>query len=101
MRALSGAIIAAASLIGLGLVGLGMGTRYQYYSDRDKEGAIQWLKFSQMDNPFMYLTILLTVTLIVGLGIAFIGLAYHHHRRHHEIFGHNDEHKTKHTRASH
>ncbi len=100
MRALTGAIIAAASLLGLGLVALGMGTRYQYYSDRDKEGAIQWLRFSQMDTPFIYLTILLTVTLVIGLGIAFIGLAYHHHRRHHELLAHHEEHKTR-SRAAH
>ena len=78
MRALSGAIITAASLLGLGLVGMGMGFRYA----GSKE---QWLYFKEMDNPFIYLTTLLTVTLVIGLGITFMGLAFHHHRRHHEL----------------
>jgi hypothetical protein len=93
MRALSGAIITAASLVGLGLVSLGMGFRYT----QSKE---PWLYFKQMDNPFIYMTVLLTITLIIGLGITFIGLAFHHHRRHHELFGDTDEHKTRHSRAA-
>lgn len=100
MRALCGAIITAASLLGLGLMALGMGTRYQYYSDRDNEGAIQWLKFSQMDNPFIFFTVVLTATLVIGLAVTFIGLAYHHHRRHHEMHGTNhEEHKATRSRA--
>jgi hypothetical protein len=93
MRALSGAIIAAASLLGLGLVSLGMGFRYA----SSKE---QWLYFHQMDNPFIYLTVLLTITLIIGLGITFIGLAFHHYRRHHELLGTSEEHKARHSRTA-
>ena len=36
-----------------------------------------------------------------SMGITFIGLAFHHHRRHHELFGDTDEHKTRHGRAAH
>jgi cytochrome bd-type quinol oxidase subunit 2 len=93
MRALSGAIITAASLLGLGLVSLGMGFRYAKSDE-------QWLYFKQMDNPFIYLTVLLSITLAIGLGITFIGLAFHHHRRHHELFGDTEEHKTRHGRAA-
>jgi hypothetical protein len=92
MRALSGAIIAAASLVGLGFVGMGMGLRYAHSSE-------QWLYFKQMDNPFIYLTVLLSLTLIIGLGITFVGLAFHHHRRHHELFGDPEERKARHSRA--
>ena len=91
MRALSGAIIAAASLVGLGLVGMGMGFRYAHSSE-------QWLHFKQMDNPFIYLTVLLTITLIIGLAVTFIGLAFHHQRRHHEMLHYLDEDRARQSR---
>ncbi len=91
MRALSGAIIAAASLIGLGLVGMGMGFRYARSSS-------QWLHFKEMDNPLIYLTVLLTITLFIGLGITFVGLAFHHHRRHHELSRYLEEDRARQSR---
>ena len=94
MRALCGAIIAAGAMIGLGLTALGMGTRYQYFSERDQEGLPRML-FKQMDNPLIFTTVLLTIALLIGLGIAFVGLAYHHHRRWHEHQRYLEEHEDK------
>lgn len=85
MRALCGAIITAGSLIGLGLFGIGFGLRYQTVplTAADKTAAIS--RFHQMDTPMLLCLILLVIALVVGMIIAFIGLAYHHHRRHHEL----------------
>jgi len=38
-----------------------------------------------MDTALMFILVALTATLLVGLGVAFLGLAYHHERRHHEL----------------
>ena len=84
MRALCGAIITAGSLIGLGLTALGIGTRYQSFADVDKEGNIRWLTFKTLDTPLTLILTLLVISLLVGLATAFLGLAYHHYRRHHE-----------------
>jgi hypothetical protein len=82
MRALCGAIIAAGALIGLGLASLGHGTRYARLYYLDKSGDPQWVKFWQMDVALIAIIVLLICTLLVGLGIAILGLAYHHQRRH-------------------
>jgi hypothetical protein len=84
MRALCGSIIAAGALIGLGLLNLGIGVRYAAFPGRDPEGNVQWVKFSQIDTPLMFSMVFLVIAAAVGLGIAFIGLAYHHERRLHE-----------------
>lgn len=81
MRALCGSIIAAGALVGLGLLSLGMGTRYAGFAERDLEGKVQWVKFSQMDTPLIFAMVFLVAVALVGLGIAFVGLAYHHERR--------------------
>jgi hypothetical protein len=89
MRALCGAIITAGALLGLGLTAIGFGTRYQTGLDtRDPEGKPLLLKFSQMDRPLIFIMVFLTITAIVGLGISFLGLAYHHRHRHHELLRH-------------
>jgi len=80
MRALCGAIIAAGALIGLGLTALGIGTRYQMEHPAT-DGQPLLVRLSQMDRPLIFLLVFLTCAAIVGLGIAFVGLAYHHHRR--------------------
>jgi hypothetical protein len=108
MRALCGAIIAAAALIGLGLTAQGIGQRYtmekpyQYEPERsDKEGEAKveakegqgrkWVanparvKFGDMDRPLIFALIFETCAALVGLGIAFLGLAYHHARREREF----------------
>jgi hypothetical protein len=85
MRALTGAIITAGALIGLGLAALGIGTRYQFFSERDlATGQPIWLKFSEMDTTLMLCVVVLLLALFIGLGIAFVGLALHHERRQHE-----------------
>jgi hypothetical protein len=87
MRALCGAIITAGALLGLGLTALAFGTRYGQIVtlDRDSKGEIVQLHLSQMDKPLVFILVFLTAVAIIGLGIAFFGLAYHHHRRHHEL----------------
>jgi len=87
MRALCGAIISAAALIGLGLTALGIGTRYQGMLMASPEGRPSYVKFHEMDTPMMFVVVVLSATLIVGIATAFIGLAYHHQRRHHERLG--------------
>jgi len=89
MRALCGAIITAGALIGLGLAGLGFGTRYQsVFLQRDANNRVILLHWGDIDPPLMVVLVLLVLAALVGLGIAFLGLAYHHHRRHHEMLHH-------------
>ena len=85
MRALVGAIITAGALIGLGLTNLGIGVRYQYLSNITVEGNAAYdMKFHLMDNPFRFGVAFLALIALVGLAVAFIGLMYHHERRHRE-----------------
>jgi hypothetical protein len=87
MRALTGAIITAGALIGLGLTALAFGIRFQRY-------AVEPLNPDSGQHfgaPSM--TLILVVLLIlaaVGLGITFLGLAFHHERRYRELHGHAD-----------
>jgi hypothetical protein len=88
MRPLCGAIITAGALIGLGLFSLGYGTRYAAYAQRDEMGHFDskyWVNLSQMDTPLLVMLVLLVASLGIGMAIAFVGLAYHHHKRHHEM----------------
>jgi hypothetical protein len=80
MRALCGAIITAGALIGLGLAAMGLGMRYQNFADRGPEGLV-FLKFGELDTPLKLIISVLLVTVGIGLGIAFFGLALHHERR--------------------
>src|SRR5436190_870041 len=101
MRALCGAIITAAALIGMGLTALGIGTRYQmekaYIDDlygeeaqqKQKEAAEKAakdgkdppnpvikpgrVKFGDMERPLIFILVFLTSMALVGLGIAFLG----------------------------
>lgn len=82
MRALCGAIITAGAVIGLGLTALGFGTRYS-----SGVGTEVHVKLSEMDRSLVFILIFLTCVAVIGLGIAFLGLAYHHHRRHLEMLG--------------
>jgi hypothetical protein len=99
MRALSGAIIAAAALIGLGLTAQGIGTRYAWvyrYSPPTGDEAAKpslrtspdfagsHVKIRDMDNGLIMSLTLSALSLLIGLGITFVGLMYHHHRRYHE-----------------
>ena len=82
MRALCGAIITAGALIGLGLAAIGLGIRYQDvpYST----GSDAYVHFKQLDTGLAVAFTALVLSLLVGLATAFVGLAYHHERRHHE-----------------
>jgi hypothetical protein len=91
MRPLCGAIITAGALIGLGLFSMGYGTRYSGYIERNAEGNFQseyFLKLSHMDTALIVSLTLLVATLGIGLAIAFVGLAYHHHKRHLQMLHH-------------
>jgi hypothetical protein len=83
MRALCGSIMTAGALIGLGLSALGLGTRYQNLAANDL-AAITYLKWVQLDTPMMLIIVVLLSSLIVSMATAFLGLAYHHERRHYE-----------------
>lgn len=88
MRALCGAIITAGALLGLGLTAIGFGTRYAGGRIVDADGnvtGVEKLHLSQLDPPLVFILVFLTCLAVIGLGIAFLGLAYHHHRRHHEF----------------
>jgi hypothetical protein len=107
MRAICGAIIAAGALIGLGFAVLGIGQRYANYSHPDatgnvlrrewggdknfsygvpdKDHAVAWVKFQEMDNALQVIVVILILALLAGLATAFIGLAFHHHRRVQEL----------------
>ena len=84
MRALCGAIITAGALLGLGLLSIAMGIRYRDYPYK-VEGKAQFVYFRDLDTGLMASFVILVIALLIGLGIAFVGLAYHHHRRHHEF----------------
>jgi hypothetical protein len=87
MRALCGAIITAGALLGLGLTAIGFGTRYAQaiVMNEGRPERAQLVHMSEMDRPLVFILVFLTIMAIIGLGIAFVGLAYHHHRRHHEM----------------
>lgn len=82
MRALCGSIITAGALIGLGLLAQAIGTRYQHVG---QGGAVVQLTFGQLDKSLELILVLLVSMVFVGLGISFLGLAYHHQRRHREF----------------
>ena len=80
MRALCGAIITAGALIGLGLTALGYGLRYGGPAlNINPNTNTPW-----GSSSMMAILIVLLITLLIGLGTAFLGLAFHHFRRHHE-----------------
>jgi hypothetical protein len=86
MRALCGAIIVAGSLIGLGLLSIGIGSRYSGWPYINSEtGQVQFVYLRHLDTSLMVILVALLISLAIGLGVAFLGLAYHHHRRHQEL----------------
>jgi hypothetical protein len=90
MRALVGAIITAGALIGLGLATLGIGLRYQWVQRTvnvpgdTNATRLYDVKFFEIDNPLQYGVVVLTIMALIGLGISFVGLAFHHERRYRE-----------------
>jgi hypothetical protein len=82
MRPICGAIIVAGAAIGLGLTAIGFGNRYHTSLENlDQNGNPILLHLHQMDKPLVFIMVFLTCVIILGLGIAFLGLAYHHHKR--------------------
>jgi hypothetical protein len=92
MRALCGAIIAAGALIGLGLTAMGIGQRYSMVRMGTDNGEPVLVRMGQMDRPLIFVLVFLTCVAIVGLGIAFLGLAYHHARREREHLWERERH---------
>jgi len=86
MRALCGSIITAGALIGLGLCAVGIGLRYQHMGSSDPS-TIVFVKWIQLDTPMMLVIVALLSLAVVGLATTFLGLAYHHERRHYERHG--------------
>jgi hypothetical protein len=103
MRALCGAIITAGALLGLGFTAMGLGNRYTSYYDR-AEGVVDFAKsqvrFQDLDNPMKLILVILVIGVVVGLCVAFLGLMYHHHRRHYEMLGRHNTHTTAPPRAT-
>jgi hypothetical protein len=85
MRALTGAIITAGALIGLGLTAIGIGTRYAEFARYDVNPNNYLVKWQDLDRGLLYVIVFLSCCAVIGLGIAFIGLAHHHRRRLHEM----------------
>jgi hypothetical protein len=83
MRALTGAIITAGALIGLGQTAVGFGTRYANLL-KNVKGEYEVLRWGQTDPALTLILVVLLLALLVGLGLTFLGLAYHHERRHRE-----------------
>ena len=84
MRALCGAIITAGALIGLGLTAVGIGQRYTAERAVTSTGEPVLVRMSQMDSSLIFIMVFLTSVAVVGIGVSFLGLAYHHHRRERE-----------------
>jgi hypothetical protein len=84
MRALSGAIITAGSLIGLGLLSIGIGTRYNFFSRAGANGELEYIRVRDLDSALLLCLVFLIVCALIGLAVSFVGLAYHHHQRWHE-----------------
>ena len=82
MRAICGAIITAGALVGLGLTALGTGIRFQTFGPDLTHPESHQLYGSP---SLMLILVVLLVSLLIGMGVAFLGLAYHHERRHHEL----------------
>ena len=80
MRALCGSIISAGALVGLGLTALGYGLRYQ---NAGLEVNTRTGQLYGIPSLVLILVVLL-LGLLIGVGVAFVGLAFHHERRHRE-----------------
>jgi hypothetical protein len=78
MRALCGAIVTAGAMIGLGLTALGYGLRFQAFGP----DVLHPDSHQVYGGPTLVLIlVVLLIGLLVGMGVAFLGLAYHHERR--------------------
>jgi hypothetical protein len=94
MRALCGSIITAGALVGLGLTALAFGIRFETFGPTLTHGSGQELYGIP---TLVVILVVLLLSVIIGLGIAFLGLAFHHERRHYEL--HRDLGKTERTES--
>ena len=69
------------ALIGLGLASVGLGLRYENFNYLKPDGTPQFVEFKHLDTALVMAFVVLLIGLLIGLGVAFVGLAYHHHRR--------------------
>jgi cell division protein FtsX len=81
MRALCGAIITAGALIGLGLTALAYGVRYQSFGEATLNPQTHQLYAAP---TLATILIVLLLVVLIGLGVSFLGLAFHHERRRRE-----------------
>ena len=86
-----GAITAGAA-IALGLTAIGVGTRYQLAGEKPDVKGERVMHLFQMDGPLAFIVVFLALIALIGLGITFFGLAYHHFRRHHEHLREQEKH---------
>lgn len=82
MRALCGAIVTAGGLIGLGLTAVGYGLRFQAFGPTVVNPNSQQIYGSP---TLVLILVVLIISTIIGTGIAFLGLAFHHERRFYEL----------------
>ena len=65
---------------------MAIGARYHTGLDSvDPAGQLKQLHLHDIDRPLLFILVFLTCVAVIGLGLSFLGLAYHHHRRHHEF----------------
>ena len=67
-------------MIGLGLTALGYGIRFQNFTAVNPE-----TNHLYGIPTLAAILIVLLLSVVIGLGIAFLGLMYHHERRHFEM----------------
>jgi len=75
-------------MIGMGLAALGFGVRFQSMTIQHADGTFKDVYYGAPSMTL--LLVLLIIGMVVGLGLAFIGLAYHHERRLRESQGLGD-----------
>ncbi len=82
MRAICGAIIAAGAMIGIGLTAIGFGIRFQSFGliPEEKSSSIYYA------TPSLMICLWTSVAgMLIGLVVAFLGLAFHQERRYREV----------------
>jgi len=66
-------------MIGLGLTALAFGIRFQGMTQTHEGGQLYGIP------TLVICLVVLLISVLIGMGIAFLGLAYHHERRHYEL----------------
>jgi uncharacterized membrane protein YjgN (DUF898 family) len=66
----------------MGLTSLGIGLRYAALHTSDEPIRV---RLTEMDRSLVFILVFSACVTVIGLGIAFFGLAYHHARREREF----------------